>query len=143
MNNEEIKRFDFEWVAMLVTGIIALVAFLAIKYWIPNHLDHLRARAGGQRAACSVFCVRIGKALEEYAADNNGSYPPNLSYLIPKYIKAIPTCPAAKRDTYSGSYQVSLDSESFTFFCSGNNHPAIKAGPNLPMYNSNTGLVYK
>jgi len=115
-----------EWSVPIVVGIFAVMAFMAIKYWIPDYLNHQRARVDGQFVACSSFCREIGMALEKYAAD-----------------KAIPTCPAAKRDTYSGSYQVSIDSKSFTFFCSGNNHPAIKVGLNLPMYNSNTGLVLR
>jgi hypothetical protein len=72
--------------------------------------------------ACVENCRCIGQALEMYATDNNHSYPDKLELLVPKYIAAIPKCPAAKKDTYSNVYRVDNRVYAYTFCCQGKNH---------------------
>lgn len=72
--------------------------------------------------------VSICEALELYAIDNNGQYPKRLAVLKPKYLRTIPTCPAASKDTYSSGYQSTA--RQYTVFCSGNHHPTTS--PNYP-----------
>ena len=54
---------------MIVVAIIGVIAAILI----PNFLH---ARAQSQTAACESNLKNIATALEEYATDNNGQYPP-------------------------------------------------------------------
>lgn len=97
------------------------------------------ARLQGQTTVCKSNCKNIGIALEMYSTDFGGHYPPHMEQLLGKdYLKAIPTCPAAGSDTYSGSYEVATEPDVFSFSCKGNHHGM---GEGKPLYNSLTGLV--
>ncbi|MCD4786251.1 MAG: ankyrin repeat domain-containing protein [Candidatus Eremiobacteraeota bacterium] len=120
--------------SMILCPIVILVIPL---YVIPSYLN---ARDSGQFTECQSNLKNIGTALEMYAHDNQGYYPPDFSYLSPKYLKSIPVCKAAKRDTYSGSYQVSSDAETFTVYCKGHHHSWAVREPNYPQYSSLYGL---
>lgn len=110
--------------ALICIAIPVLAAFL-----MPNFLQ---ARAQGQYAACSANLKTIASAIEVYAADNGHRHPPSLAPLVPRYLPAIPTCPAAQTDTYTESYASSDDPAAFTLFCSGHNH----ADPDTPRYHA-------
>ncbi|MCL5773285.1 MAG: hypothetical protein M1536_02760 [Firmicutes bacterium] len=103
----------------------------------------LRAQAESRLVACESNLWNMGTALEMYATDNNGHYPISLSQLTPDYLRSIPTCPAAGKDTYSISYTSSQNPDAFTFYCSGNNHQEVDAGENYPIYTSAGGLLSK
>ena len=64
-----------------------------------------RDRAGGMLTACKSNLKNIGTACAMYAADNKGQFPRSLWLLTPNYLKSIPTCPAAGRDTYTGRFE--------------------------------------
>ena len=127
----------FYWI---ITMAMALLAFIVT----PNFM---RARARGSMTSCKSNCKNTATALEMYATDNHGLYPRYLPDLVPgNYLKQIPTCPAAGNDTYSASYQVSIDGKAFSFVCTGNNHAKSYAGfkrpsDNFPQYNSRDGLI--
>ncbi|MCD4786252.1 MAG: ankyrin repeat domain-containing protein [Candidatus Eremiobacteraeota bacterium] len=91
---------------------------------------------------CAVNCKRIGTALEEYARDHDGKYPEKIEILKGQYLEQIPSCPSAKKNTYSDSYKISSDNELFTFYCSGHHHKNIGIKPNYPQYNSSYGPKY-
>lgn len=77
-------------------GCLAVTAIVA-AILVPNLL---RVRITGQWDYCISNLKNISAALEMYAVDNKGSYPLRLSQLPPsKYLKSIPTCPAAEADT--------------------------------------------
>lgn len=89
-------------------------------------------------SACRSNCRNAAVALEMYATDYGGHYPASMEKLVAgSYLSSLPTCPAASRDTYSASYQVSTQPELFSFACSGNNHAL---GDNIPRYSSETGF---
>ena len=124
--------------ALVVFGLGALIV-------VPNFLP---AKPSGQLTACMSNCKNIGVALEMYASDNGGSFPPSLKpYLIPNYLKTIPTCPAAGHDTYSDSYRWHGQPENYTFYCSGLNHDASLQfrfpgdHSNYPQYCNELGLI--
>ena len=127
----------FYWIIPLALGLLAYVI-------TPNFL---RARARGSTTSCKSNCKNIATALDMYATDNHGQYPRHLADLVPdNYFRQIPTCPAAGKDTYSASYQVSIEGKAFSFFCTGNNHAKSYAGfdrpsDNFPQYNSRDGLI--
>ena len=132
------KRKQTRWLLLLLL-VSGLTAFLA-----PNFL---RARAQGSLPSCPSGCKNIAAALAMYAEDNEGCYPHSLSRLTDgNYLKLIPTCPAAGRDTYSASYQTARAPERFSFVCMGNNHAKAYRGfstssNNYPQYSSEHGLL--
>ena len=89
-----------------------------------------------QVKSCRYNCEMLGTVLEMYATDNQGLFPRGLGELVPGYLKSIPTCPAAEKDTYSLSYQVSPDLDAYTISCKGRNHDAAGLGEDSPSYNS-------
>lgn len=103
--------------------------------------NFVKARSQGMLTACKSNEKNIATALEMYSSDNAGHYPKDLKPLISgQYLKYIPTCPAASKDTYSETYQVTAQPANFSFFCSGHNHGALLP-ENFPQYFSTSGLV--
>lgn len=88
--------------------------------------------------ACSANCRMIGRALERYAVDHQGRYPPKLSDLKPRYLKIIFPCPAAFKDTYSRTYRAYnfQGFNYFKFYCEGKHHAWAGGEKNYPRYNS-------
>ena len=103
--------------------------------------NYMQARSTGMLTACRSNLKNVGTALEMYATDNIGRYPPSLSYLTTDYLKQLPTCPAAGYDTYSGGYMSRITPDSYVVYCSGHNHGDVGEPPNLPAYSSRQGLV--
>lgn len=91
--------------------------------------------------ACESNEKNIGTALELYSDDHAGAYPRSLGELTPKYLKVIPTCPAAGQDTYSSRYQVAASPAAYSFFCQGTNHEGVGLKADFPQYTSTQGLV--
>lgn len=118
-------------------GAIAMVM-------VPNFQ---RARAAGQLTACKSNLKNMSVALEMYASDYAGHYPKNLQVLITTdYLRAIPTCPAAGHDSYSAAYKVRSKPDSFSIYCSGQNHAKAYSdyaanSTNYPQYNAERGLI--
>jgi hypothetical protein len=130
--------------------IILILAFIVIALFFAAILTpgYVRSPNQGQFTQCQSNCKNIGTALEMYSTDNKGHYPPNIPCLSPIYLKSIPTCASAGRDTYSGSYTVIVaqkkgEVDAYTFFCSGNNHSKLGISPNYPQYDSTNGLTAK
>jgi len=119
-------------------GLFGMAGALTLPILVPNFI---KARGQGQLTACKSNEKNIATALEMYASDNAGRYPTDLKPLMSgNYLKLIPTCPAAGRDTYSESYQVQAAPDTFSFYCSGKNHgELVPAG--YPQYNAEMGLI--
>lgn len=119
-------------------GAIGMVGALTMPILVPNFM---KARGQGQLTACKSNEKNIATALEMYASDNGGKYPADLKPLTTgNYLRTIPTCPSASRDTYSESYRMQTAPDVFSFYCSGLNHsPMLPA--NLPGYNAERGLI--
>lgn len=117
----------------------------------------VKPAAQGQLTACKSNLKNMAVALEMYASDFSGDYPSSLSRLVNNdpnfsYLKHVPTCPAAARDTYSSTYKMSrskrdpksgksIGIDSFSFHCSGHQHKAAGGPPNKPAYDSERGLI--
>ncbi|MCE1248574.1 MAG: hypothetical protein LWY06_18200 [Firmicutes bacterium] len=98
------------------------------------------ARENGQLTSCKSNLKNIGTALEMYSTDNGGHYPESLDQLKGDYLKLIPTCPSAGKDTYSDSYKSSEDPDKYEVFCKGSNHSNQGVPADYPQYNSTEGL---
>lgn len=124
----------------------------------------VRSPDQGQLTACRSNLKNIATALEMYATDYEGKYPSSLTLLTPNYLRSLPTCPAARVDTYSPTYKLisipiatpspgvaatpqvssttSLPKLTYHVACRGENHE--KAGvttPDRPAYNGIQGLI--
>lgn len=75
-----------------------------------------------------------------WAEDHGGRFPKRLELLVPNYLRKIPECPSAARDTYSETYGVSRGGHFYGVCCSGYNHRIIGLKANQPGYNSVLGL---
>jgi hypothetical protein len=125
--------------------------FLGLVAWIvtPSFWPFGRGRhhGGGQLTACKSNCKNLATALEMYASDFGGLYPQDMARLTSgNYLKSIPTCPAAGKDTYSATYRYRSKPDNFSFFCAGDNHEKAYSGfdrpsINFPKYNGELGLI--
>lgn len=89
---------------------------------------------------CKANMKKIATAIEQYASDNSGHFPTELSKLTKShYLREIPTCPAAENDTYSVTFRES--ETGYSFGCKGGNHTR-PSGANRPHYMFETGPVY-
>ena len=137
--NEPKRKPIFLWVLaglVLATGLGFVI--------VPILLERGARSGGGQLPACKSNLKNIGTACEMYSTDFAGHYPPTgkLFLLTPNYLKTIPTCVAASKDTYSATYRGSLGSpDAYTFYCAGNNHENAGTPANFPQYNSVAGLI--
>lgn len=133
-------------IVLFILGIIVLLIAFAAIY--PSSSLYKSPRSGGQFTQCQSNCKNIGTALEMYSTDNSGHYPPSISSLTPAYLRSIPTCASAGRDTYTASYKVFVarnkgETDAYTFFCSGNYHSFIGVAGDYPQYDSRNGLTVK
>ena len=126
----------------LALGGLLLLLFIAGALLVPNMIS---SKAQSQVTACKSNLKNIGTALEMYATDNAGRYPPSLDYLTISgeggaYLRCIPVCPACEKDTYSSSYLHGNNPDCYFVYCSGHNHKAVNLEANAPAFDSATGL---
>ncbi len=130
--------------AGLATGcnIFFLVAIILFSFMFFVSLS--KEKYAGSLVCCESNLNNIGKALELYGTDNEGYYPPDLSYLTKnsKYMKTIPLCSA----NYTGyEYICSTEGHNFTLFCKEPN-AHMNAGTqegSWPQYSPSEGVVTK
>ncbi|MEQ8186692.1 MAG: serine/threonine-protein kinase [Candidatus Eremiobacterota bacterium] len=112
-------------------------------------INFLAARASGQLAACGSNIKNLATALEMYATDNKGNYPPSLEYLTKNtdsnpdssYMKTLPLCPSCHL-TYS--YSVNNNIQIFTLWCTRKNshiYACLPYNKCYPQYTPGKGLI--
>jgi hypothetical protein len=102
------------------------------------------ALATSNLTACKSNLKNLGTALEMYSCDYDGHYPPTMTLLTPNYLRIIPECPSAGKDTYSTSYQTRISPDyghSYATDCQGHNHKDAGLPADYPQYNSVQGLI--
>jgi len=122
-------------------GILAFLAFFLFPFLYST--GSLRTWRQNRLQACEKNLRNLSVALEMYSCENMGRYPTSLASLKPQYIKEIPTCPAAKKDTYSGSYLSQARPDIYTLYCKGTYHRRQVKRPDYPRYDSISGLIEK
>ena len=88
------------------------------------------SRARATHTSC-VSNVRIlGTALQTYANDNDGRYPPTLGTLLdgsPPVLKALPVCPSDE-SSYETLYEVDNSTGHYTVACNGIHYRQVDGG---------------
>ena len=126
-----------------------IVITIALNLAVNSEPTFNRARARGQLAACLSQCKSTATALEMYAVESDGRFPPlsglaGLNLLITtNFLKKLPTCPATNRFTFL-DYTSSATPDRFSFSCVGTNHgecfPGVPA-MNIPAYSNDQGPI--
>lgn len=122
-------RFSRGSLFLAAIGVLGFVA-LALAILIPRMI---RPKNYGQLTACKSNLKNIGTGLEMYSTDYGGRYPTSLAQLTPNYLKTLPQCPTAGRDTYSASYVRSTvsDQPSVRYRTHGTDGPCANDGRRL------------
>lgn len=89
---------------------------------------YLQAEAHGpsavaSREECQRTLQRLATALEMWSSDHDGRYPERLTELVPRYVRALPTCPH-QRPSSVPHYSRSSDGDNFDLSCGGE-HPDV------------------
>ncbi|MCS7300179.1 MAG: hypothetical protein NZ556_01300 [Fimbriimonadales bacterium] len=85
-------------------GCLGLMLLLMLGvYWVARSIEQSGLGQAARVAAESEQKLRprlaaIAKAINEYARDHNGKYPPNLKALVPKYLTNEAIAPVALKD---------------------------------------------
>lgn len=89
---------------------------------------------------CAANLVGIGDAIRDYHVET-GRYPQSLKELVPKYLKGVPECPVALRDTYSRGYE--HNAAGFTLYCTAAHKIWVSGRGEVEywQYTSSEGLV--
>ncbi len=90
---------------------------------------------------CKSNLHNLWMAANMWAEEHQGRYPARLHQLIPRYLRAIPTCPSAGRDTYSAGYQSNASPPRYTLVCQGHNHGEVGLLPDYPSLGSQSGFT--
>ena len=148
----------FGWVSTLVPPLALLTGLIAwrrpgvLNLLIPGSLagivacilvpGFLRARHQGRMVACKSNLKAIARALET-CYEHELHYPANLDALTPRYLVALPCCPAAQKSTYGLGYHRSHDGSAYTVWCEGQSHayPGLPGPSGHPVWTSAEGLV--
>lgn len=115
--------------------VMFIIAVLA-SIMIPNMR---KAFFRAQLTGCQSNLRNIATAVNQYEVEKK-VFPTGLTEITPNYIKTIPTCPSAAKDTYTDGYQVSGTSDQYTLQCKGQNHTLVNLGPDEPWYSPERGL---
>lgn len=88
----------------------------------------------------------LGTAMEMYASDWNGSYPPRgMEQLTPNYLKTIPDCLGTT--TYvmvtgpSAPYNTQSYSDYYFVYCDSAAHEHVETPAGYPQYNGMVGVI--
>lgn len=96
--------------------------------------------SGSRLIRCQNNLKTLAICLEQWALDHDGSYPDSLQALIRDgQLQAIPLCPSAGQDSYSGSYR--RESSKFFLCCQGHHHQDEGCPANRPAFDSASGLL--
>ncbi|MDQ7822150.1 MAG: type II secretion system protein [Candidatus Eremiobacteraeota bacterium] len=123
--------------------IVTVMGIIAVLFCLFAVVGYTRAKARTTYIACCENLRTISTGLQLYSneARNKRKFPLELKYLTPDYLKTIPTCPAARADTYENAYEHDDNSDNFTLYCEGSHHMMLGFDSNYPQYSYQWGLV--
>jgi len=104
-----------------------------------------RSRSSGAGSACQSNMKNIATALEMYAVDFSGDYPPSLDYLTISsgnygpYMRTMPKCP---KTNYEYEYTFNSQPDNFTLYCKGWAHREVWPAQNI-YYTPDKGITFQ
>ncbi len=108
---------------------------------------------GGEQSpavACKANQKAIGTAMDMYATDWSGHYPPlGKAQLTPRYLDWIPECPVAGTDTYAleqgveATYNTQSYQDYYFIRCVADNHSDEGLPAGYPQYHGIAGVMYR
>ncbi len=118
-----------------------------------KHLPiYVKARSTGRLCLCCSNLKNLATALQMYADDNEGFYPPRLEMITPNYMTHLPACKAyeakydiitRKRPGYDETYWVNSNFTIYSCYCGSRDHKPDYVPDNYPQYSSIRGLTIK
>ncbi|MDQ7824555.1 MAG: hypothetical protein RDV48_17260 [Candidatus Eremiobacteraeota bacterium] len=96
-----------------IVAFMLILLALVVEYFTVIFLFNTEQCVNNER----VLRIALVKYHEEKDA-----FPPRLESLVPRYIKAIPTCSVSGKNGYSPSYKVLEKGKECTFCCPGDTH---------------------
>lgn len=136
--------------------------FIGETFRLPNsssptffekHLPiYVKGRSTGRLYGCCSNLQNLATAMQMYADDNGGCYPPRMEMITPDYMTHLPACKAheakydiitRKRPGYNDTYRVNSAYTIFTCYCGSRDHAPDNIPDNYPQYNSIKGLIIK
>lgn len=121
---------------VLILGVVAAII-------VPNFI---RARAQNG-SYCRSNIKNIASALEMYSSEHDGQYPRNLQQLTPEYLRSLPECPVAERNTYRATFgpnapwNIDHEPDFYLLECMGTAHSIVGVPADYPKFNSVSGLI--
>ena len=113
-------------------SVVQMALVNGIELVIPN----LKTEQKLSRASsCEQNLRDIGTAMKLYYVNNGEQWPRELSLLQPIYLKSLPECPEAGKDTYTRGYRIS--GAEATIRCKGAFHENV----DLPLWSSRHGVL--
>lgn len=98
---------------------------------------------------CISNLKNLATAMEMYSTDWAGKYPPSKRHLVPNYLRTLPACPVAKKDTYRVQLGPKAPGNSkgfrdyYLLSCQGRHHSSEGYPQNFPKYTSIQGVRKK
>ena len=129
------------WIGPLVTVLLILSLFCLLA---PNFMRTAHRRPF---MSCRANLKNIATALEMYATDNQGLYPPTMDRLYPAYLIKAPYCDSNRARTYDYRPLANQEKPGFLVSCAGQHQfygPFLiydHIGLGYPQFNSFSGLI--
>lgn len=124
-DDDDAEKMVVDWPLLLTTVVVVIGGGMLLFRYISKD------RGTVQLKACSSNLMSIAAAARVYANDNRGRYPANLDKLVEKhYLQAMPTCPAAKKMTYT-NFAYDKQAKTVTVSCCGGHHSVLFTGKGL------------
>ena len=133
-NNLKITKKTVEkyyYTTIITITAIAVIIFLSVKLVKSFMRTNEMIAISENYSECYSSMAKIDDAISRYSKANKGKYPESLAQLVPKYLKEIPICPNAQKDTYSESYKVIKSPAMYFFCCQGKNHIGKENTPQI------------
>lgn len=110
--------------AVRITALVLLVAFIVSTLYFMSRstiLVYHQQQPERDMRGCARNLEYLNRHVVAHAKTHD-RFPAHLDDALPGFSRDLPFCPAAGRDTYSSSYCVSSDGQTYTVFCQGHFH---------------------
>lgn len=132
-----VKRPPKKTNACCVVFVILLIVGIGVGLYfgIPRYQQYQKRK---KYKLCVENVRKILGAVDRFKKKEK-RLPKSIHELAPEYLSAVPTCPVAKKDTYSESYGYA--GKKFFIYCKGDYHVSDEVARNHPCFHSAWGTI--